>query len=171
MHPIIKIIKWRFYNFIREFGVDIKTFNFKAYDNYQQDYNHRLKNWNILKQKLIIRGYATEKHNARSCYFIIKNIIWKNIINYKINTYHYLHIPYNSYYFENFACENPFFNKRTIVNKYPDIGSIIINDNLKKIQSVLNNYLLLVEQIIIKYLITDLYDIAKIYMFDAIFII
>ena len=113
-----------------------------------------------------------EENIIPDCYYVIKNIIWKNIINYNIidNKFHVYMLWTKKLQINYTTNIVPFLNRHIILNKnisYTDKS----NDNLDMLYSIIINYLLLLEPIILNYLIVDLSYVLKKYMFDVILMI
>ena len=157
-NPIKLLVKYRLDNFIKKFDIKIEFFNFRI------TVSERKVSWLELKQKLILHKYVTTDSNFRSCLVAIKNIIWKNIISYELSgcvyCYHMIHSGYKN--IERLP-DVPCLHIGTSLNK----NFIKSNNNLDILQQKIINNLLLLHQIIVKYLIVDLLHITKINMFDA----
>ena len=160
MALINKLVERRLKCLIREFDINMKNFSFKSLMIEQ--------NWLLLGEKIIPRDYITTKKNiSHLCILIIHNIIWKNIINYELIERkwhcHMLYIDYKSSYTlsTKIYMSNSFLLKHTIL---PDM----VHKNNQKIQNITINYLMLSDTIITEFLIHDLSNIIKMYMFNAI---
>ena len=163
VNTINLLVVWRFENFIKKFDIKIKNFS------RQVSLRDRKVAWLQLKQKLILHKYVTVDSDILCCYMAIKNIIWKNIINYKA-TYgvYYTHMIHSGY-----KCDTPLYGTpclyvEALLNASNiNSNNINSNNNLDILQQKIINYLLLLDEIIVKYLILDLLHISKMYIFDA----
>ena len=160
MALIKKLVEWRLESLIREFDINMKNFSMSA--------PMREQNWSLLGEKIIPRDYITsEKNIGRICILIIHNIIWKNIVTYKFegNEWHshMLHINYTSNY--TFVTYNVSMTRDYLLKNYIASRSY---ENNEKLENIIINYLMLINPIITEFLIVDLSNIIKMYMFDAI---
>ena len=98
------------------------------------------------------------------CYMAIKNIIWKNIINYRATEFdYYTHMIHTGY-----KCTTPLYGTPCLYSEtLLNANNINSNNYLDILQQKIINCLLLLDEIIIQYLIGDLLHITKMYIFDA----
>ena len=166
-NPIEKILEWRLDQLFHKLDFDIKNIALTI------TVDERNKQWKILNQKLVLNGYISlEKSTSYGCYYVIKNIVWKNIINCVIiNDMFHVHMLWNK------SWQNcgklvmfPYFNRNLIFNKGTPYDHDSKN-NLDTLYSIIINYLLLINPIILNHLISDLSNILKKYMFDVMLII
>ena len=165
-NPLEKLLKWRLNNIIEQFNIDIYNFSLGS------PYQKRKNEWNILNQKLVSHGYITlEESNIYGCYYVIKNIVWKNIINYELTQnkchMHMLWIKYNAIY--------PILSTKgylyhNIILNIDTNNSTESKQNLDKLYSTIIDYMLLLNRIIRHNLIIDLANILNMYIFDIILI-
>ena len=158
-YPIRLLIEYRVNSLIKEFDIKIELFTI------WRSVCDRNIVWEQLKQKLILHKFVTDDNDYLSCLAAIKNIIWKNIISYEaresIYYFHMIHSEYKSCMpFDG----TPSLYIDSLLNRNPNK---ITNNNLAILQQKIINNLLLLHQIIVKYLIVDLLNITKRYIFDA----
>lgn len=161
MALIKKLVKLRLESLIREFDINMENFNIGSAKTEQ--------NWLALEEKIIPSNYVTiEKNSGRKCILIIHNIIWKNIIKYELieNKWHthMLHSNYRSFGYIRTKFLSMNYDYLLKINSDKDT----YNYNNNKLQNLIINYLMLINPIILKYLIIDLSNIIKMYMFDVI---
>ena len=166
-NPLEKLLKWRLDNIIEQFDIEMDNFNWGV------SYKVRKNAWKILNQKLVLSGYITlQDSELHGCYYVIKNIIWKNIINYELrdNTC-YMHMLWNKYK-KTYAIhtKKQILLRATILNIDTD-NKIESKKNLKRLHSTMIHYLLLLNEIILHNLIHDLTNILNMYIFDVILVI
>ena len=104
---------------------------------------------------------------SRFRYCAIKNIIWKNIIIYEFVPHDSININmlYNNYK-NRFKLEPYFGSLRCLILNENGDQSL---DNINKMQNTIINYLLFIDQCIMKYMIFDLSSILKLYFFNVMF--
>ena len=165
MNPIQLLLEWRTDNIIRDFDINMENFS-PTISNTERE-----KNWKMLKQKLISRGYIIiDKYAPHICYLIIKNIIWKNIIYYEIAQDNYcLCSLYNNCQYRLFYnnSHSAYFTREGLFRG--DDTKFL--DNINILEDIITKYLILLNDIITQYLIPDLSHITKSYMLDSILII
>ena len=173
MSLIEKLIEIRFYNFIREFDIIITDF-----DTYSQ-INKRKNSWDILKQKLIKSGYATNEYDIIDCYLLIINMLLKNIITNEIIDDHdkwHTFMPYNGYSTITLALPSftPYLSYKAVLGKsnikynpyYPEHW-----ENCTILQTKIINYIMLLDILVTENMIYDLAHILKAYIFDVILVL
>ena len=158
-NPINLLVTHRLNIFIKEFDIELDFFNI------YRTSSERKASWLDLKQKLILHKYVTIDSDFISCFVAIQNVVWKNIIQYKAihSSYYYHHMIHSGHEDLTPILSVPCFYIATLLNKNLKAS----NNNLNILQQKIINYLLLLHQIIVKYLIVDLLSISKIYMFDV----
>ena len=157
-NPIKLLVKYRLDNFIKKFNIKIEFFNFRT------TISERKASWLELKQKLILHKYVTTDSNFIFCFVAIQNVLWKNIIQYKaIQISSYRHMIHSGDNDLTPLSDTPSFHIGTLLNK----NFIDSNNNLDILEQKIINNLLLLHQIIVKYLILDLLHITKMYIFNA----
>ena len=166
MSLIEKLVAKRLDNFIKEYDIDINCFGINIL-------NNRKVSWQQLKQKFIKDNLVADCCDACDCYLIIKNNIWKNIITYNIinNEWHIYRHHNNTHdtspVFRQYC---PYLSYDTLLNKISNT-SVQSNDNCTKLETKIINYIMLLNIIVRQYMISDLVDICKIYIFDVILIL
>ena len=167
INPLEKILERRFDTLFQKLDFDVNNIilNTSIADSNKQ--------WIILNQKLVLHGYVTsEESMINGCYYVIKNIIWKDIINYIIqdNIVH-IHMIWtkNIQNYEK-TIMFPYFNRGLILNKSTKYSGKSM-DNLNMLYSIIINYLLLLNPIVLNHLISDLSNVLKKYMFDVMLVI
>ena len=159
-NPINLLICYRLEKIINEFDIKMENFSFGT------SLNDIKTNWLQLKQKLILHKYVTNDSDFVSCRVAILNIIWKNIIIHKaIGSSSYCHMIYSGYINCRIHCEYPSLYKNILLEKTRN--NMESNNNLDILQQKIINNLLLVDQIIIKYLLVDLLHIINMCIFDV----
>lgn len=161
MSLIEKLVIWRLNQVEKMLGITIKqTEQLSWYD------------INQISKQLFLQDCADDC-SWWDCYVYIRNIIWKNIVNFRISyssthpqktiCAHMLH--------SNNSIEFYVMNNRPILNRdYLLYSGGYYTINLNKAQRAIINYLLLTNYITISYLISDLNTITKWYIFDIILI-
>ena len=164
MALIEKLTKLRFDNFLKEFNIDI-------------DFNIITKiNWYELKQKIIEHGYGTNNYNFYDCFFVIKNIVWKNIVtfdiidkNLHVNMYHNNYKYISCIYYDFCDSYNSLFCHISHCKTFYE--NFKLKDNCIILQRKIINYIILLDILVTKYLITDLVYSIKNYMFYVMLLI
>ena len=163
VNPIRLLVEWRFDNFVKEFNMS----GFMA-----SSENFFIDNGDALKQKLTVFGYTIDINEdstvINSCYCFIKNIIWKNIINYEniLDMIHVTMIHIN--YKDKYITKKYRINKNILLNQSRHFST---DNYISKMHNIIINYILLINDIVTSNLILDLLSINKQYMFDAMLII
>ena len=161
MNPIEKILEYR----LNKIKID---FNIRE--------DMRFLNWVLLEKQFILRNYITElesnMYSTKSyCYWIIKRLIWKGIIDYKL--VNNLAVDYaictNMLYHEYFKTEKccGIYNrlvKSYLLNKNWDDSE----HNLRNLWNLIINYFMLIDTIVGKYMVSDLDILVKQYMYGII---
>ena len=170
MALIEKLVERRLDNFIKEFDIDMNCFSVTST-------NNTIKiNWHKLTQKLIEYGHVTNHSHTFNCYYVIKNIVWKNILFYDItNEKIHLNMYHNNYQiitpiFRYHMHTYPFLSREDILNRNRDFYSMLI-DNCTKLQTKIINYIMLLDILVTEYMINDLAYIFKMYIFDVMLIL
>ena len=160
MNPIELLLEWRTDKVLRDFDISVKKFGSMTL------HKEREENWIILKKKLISRGYIINNdYTAINCYIIIKNIIWKNIIKYKIMTNQcYGYMLYNNHQYALICNGHPNISRWILLNTY----IIESRNNIHILQDIIIKFLILLDNIITQHLIPDLSHITKFYMVNSI---
>ena len=158
MNPIQKLVEWRLNNLISEFNITLNDF-------VNRGWNDEI--WINIRKKLIYHDDITDSYNYRFRYCAIKNIIWKNIIIYEFVPHDSININmlYNNYK-NRFKLEPYFGSLRCLILNENGDQSL---DNINKMLNMIINYLLFIDQCIMKYMIFDLSSILKLYFFDVMF--
>ena len=165
VNPIRLLVEWRFDNFVKEFNMS----GFMASPEI-----FFIDNGYALKQKLTVFGYTIDINEdstgINSCYCFIKNIIWKNIINYE-NILDMIHVTMiHTNYKVKYITKKYRLNKDILLNQSRHCAYSTDN-NISKMHNIIINYILLINDIVTSNLILDLLSISKQYMFDAMLII
>ena len=166
-NPLEKLLEWRLENIIERFDINLENFHYRTL------FQVRKNQWDILNQKLLSCGYITEEDNIfNSCYYVIKNIVWKNIINYVLieNKCH-VHMLWNGYTIEYGRCEKYSYMVRDLILNINTRDRIKTKKNLNILYSTIIHYLLLLNEIVSHNLIVDLTNILNMYIFDVILVI
>ena len=179
MNYIEILVKWRFDNLEKELNINFNSLLYidKIHERAQQK---------KIQKNLLLLKYITSKRTKDQWYYysedvwyyvVIKNIIWKNIINYEIkydayfnNTYLHSHMLYNNFTIkESIITNSMFLHYKLLLNH---IGqSTMSQNNLDIMQSKIITYLILIDQIITRNLIVDLVVRIQWYMFDLILMV
>ena len=158
-NPINLLVTYRLNNFIKKFDIEIDKFSYDTLLNNRKAY------WLQLKQKLILHKYVTTNSNFRSCFVVILNIIWKNIINYEVSQCFYCyHMIHSGYMHGKWFSDLPCLYVNTLLNENIKVP---LKQNLDILQQTIINYLLLLDQIVTEHMLSDLLHITRIYMFDV----
>ena len=167
INPLEKLLRWRFYNIIEKLDINMDNFDYSAL------YQVRKNALKILNQKLISCGYVTlEESKLYGCYYIIKNIIWKNIISYELTqTKCYVHMLWNKNKTKHDRCGKYGYIVTNLIFNIDTYNSYESSKNLKILYATIIQYLLLLNKIISRYLLNDLTTILNMYIFDVILII
>ena len=166
MALIEKLTKLRFDNFLKEFNIDIDDFNHN---------NTRVK-WEQLKRKFIGSGYISECCNFIDCFFVIKNIVWKNLITYSfVDKKLHIIMHFNDYKYissiNNNLCDYNVGLSYDIFRCDRWYESYELKDNCIALQKKIINYIILLDILVAKYLICDLVYPIKNYMFYVMLLI
>ena len=159
MNPIQVLVKWRLDNLKKE--LDFIT--------------DKRGQWKKIQTNLVFFKYILNNKSDDKWYYyaVIKNIIWKNIINYEIKyyTYHHIkclntHMLYNNYR-KTEADIN--YNVLSLDNELllNLNDKLMLQDNLNIMQLRIINYITLIDKIVTDNLILDLIDTIKWYIFDV----
>ena len=172
MNLIRILVEYRLDNFIKEYDIEIDDFYYPSRDFINN------KKWVILKQKMISHNhkYINNVNDELFCYVTIKNIIWKNIINHEIRQTSVYKVIFNSflynyYHYESMTMFGISINRNLLLNKSSKIIDTKLEDNLNKLQTLVINHIMFIDFIVKKFLISDLLNITKMYMFEALIII
>ena len=165
INPLEKLLEWRLAIIIERFGININNF---AYD---VPYKIRKNKWQILNQKLASCGYFTSQE-SNTCYYAIKNIVWKNIINYELTQSKcHVHMLWNKNKTEHDRCKKYGYIYTNLILNIGTYNECESRQNLNILYSTIIDYLLLLNEIISHNLIHDLTNILNMYMFDVILVI
>lgn len=162
MSLIQRLVEWRLDKFLIEFDINIEDFNFMLKDKV------RLQSWKKLQQRMV--NYNTGKCSY-TCYFVILNIIWKNIIKfdyYDLDNEHrfHIHMLYTNYRDRvlNKKKSIASLNRKFLLCK--KIYALESNENSDIIQKRIINYIFLIDQFSTEKLILDLVKKIKMCMLD-----
>ena len=162
MSLIEKLVKIRFDNFILEFDISISDLTI-------YNINIRKNNWDIVKQKLIKRGYVTKEVDAFDCYLVIKNIIWKNITSYEIidNQWH-IYMYHNAFTYINqiYHCLTPVLSYKIALGIHSSYY-LKQKNNCDILQTKIINYIMVLDTLVTQHMISDLVNMIKMYIFDV----
>lgn len=167
MSLIEKLIEIRFDIFIREFDITITDFDIHS------NFIKRKNSWDTLKQKFIKCGYVTNENNAVDCYYIIKNIMWKNIMAFDVmgdQCCIYMYHNTLSTKYVNFTKIIPCFSCETLLGRH----NYFIHEqknNCDILQTKIINYIMLLDILVTEHMISDLVRIFKEYIVDVILIL
>ena len=157
MALIVKLAELRFDNFLKEFNIDTDDFN----------YNNRKIKWEELKQKFIKYGYVTKHCDFIDCYFVIKSIVWKNIVAYSLVDKKLYVIMYHNNYkyisYINYISYPQLFYDELLCKKW--YKTLKLKDNCIALQRKIINYITLLDILVSKYMISDLAYPFKNYLF------
>ena len=165
MSMIEKLIELRIDNFIREFDIILTDFDIHS------QINMRKKSWEVLKQKLIKQKYATNEYHLLGCSFVIKNIIWKNIMSCEIiNEMQHIYMFHSGVSYRQLVFRHgiPVLNYKILLGGFYNHE---FKNNCDILQTKIINYLLLLDIIVTENMIYDLAHILKEYIFDVILIL
>ena len=169
MSLIEKLVEIRLRIFMKEFDININSFGFYSLDSTRKIL------WEKLKQKFIKYNLVTNNHNAFDCYLVINNIIWKNImahqiIDNKIYIYMYHNFQNVSEIYHNKYEYNPVLLYDILLYKkfyeYPEQ-----KNNCIILQTKIINYFMLLDALVTKYMISDLKNMFKRYIYDVILVL
>ena len=169
MNPIEILVKWRIDNLERELNIDINKIG---------GFIDKISEWKKIGTNLVFFKYITSNKSEDIWYYyaVMKNIIWKNIINYEIKYYTqyqikclYSHMLYNNYK-KTMRIPNDIFYLpyESLLNKNDDLS--LLQNNLHIMQLRIIKYLALINKIVTDKLILDLANTIKWYMLDLILI-
>ena len=163
---IKKLVELRIDTFIKEFDIDINSFDLYSM------YNTRKVKWEQIKQKFIKCNFLTNKCYAYDCYLVINNIIWKNIMGHDIiDNKMYIRMYHNNFQSMPFVCYifheyYPILSYDRLLYKkvyrYPEL-----KDNCFVLETKIINYIMLLDILVTEYMISDLIYTLKMYIFNV----
>ena len=166
MSLIEKLVRLRIDSFQKEFDIDINDF---AVTN-----NIRKMCWRSLKPKLLTHKYITSEYDLYDCFLAIINIIWRNIMTYKIiDQSRCLYMYHNNFrdtvLLSEINTDVPHLCSMVLFNRYTNYPAQW--NNCYVLQTKIINYIMLLDILVTENMINDLVLMFKTCMITVVLIL
>ena len=130
------MVELRIDTFIKEFDIQISNVDFSL------GRNTKKINWETLKQKFIKCNLVINNCTLLDCYLVIKNIVWKNIINYDVTDNKFtIYMYHNNFQDIRILAQNKSIYPFSILPNNFSYYYSETKDNCIKVQSKIINYI------------------------------